>query len=368
MKVSTAHPRVVASLTGAAAAAALVLSSAGPAAAGGIQTMHRHGVDARYSQLNLVSDVPGWAAVTDPNLVNPWGLSAGPTTPVWASDNGADRSTLYLATTPPTINPLVVNIPGGAPTGTVFNTTTGFTLSTGGKTGVARFLFASENGDLTAWNPSGTATEAVTVATSRDAVYKGLALIADPAAPRLLAADFHHNRVDVFDANFQRSADRAAFRSVGIPNGYAPFNIAVAGDRVLVSYAKQDRARHDDVAGAGHGFVNAFDLRGRFVSQLIRRGALDSPWGMTIAPAGFGALSGSLLVGNFGNGRINAYDATTGRWIATLKSHDGKPLAIDGLWALMPGNGSSAATSDVWFSAGPDDESHGLLGVLRSTE
>ncbi|WP_029135598.1 TIGR03118 family protein [Nakamurella lactea] len=367
MSTSSAHLRRTSVVTGIAAAAALIVSATAPAAAATHPNhRHHHPADIEYSQVNLVSDVPGWAAVTDPNLVNPWGLTAGPTTPVWAADNGTGLSTLYLAGDPPTINPLVVSIPDGAPTGTVFNSTTGFTLSTGGKTGAARFLFATENGELAGWNPTGTATEAVTVAHSPGAVYKGLALIADPMAPRLLAADFHHARIDVFDANFQRVTGNHAFRSIGIPHGYAPFNVAVVGDRVLVSYAKQDRAGKDDVAGAGHGFVNAYDRSGRFVAHLIRRGALNSPWGMTIAPAGFGGLSGALLVGNFGDGRIHAYNPWTGRQLATLRNTAGRPLEIDGLWALMPGNGTSAATSDVWFSAGPDDEAHGLLGVLRS--
>lgn len=319
----------------------------------------------RYTQVNLVSDVPGLAPVTDPNLVNAWGLTQGPTSPIWVSDNGTDRSTLYSSATPGTIVPLVVSIEGGAPTGTVFNGTSGFVLSANGISAAARFLFAGENGDITAWNPTVTGTTAVRVTHTAGALYKGLALVADPTAPRLLAANFHANRIDVFDSAFMPVRDRHAFRSIGIPHGYAPFNVAVLGDKVFVSYARQDADRRDDVAGAGHGFINVFDTNGKFLKHLVRRGVLDSPWGMAIAPAGFGTLSGKLLVGNFGNGRIHAFDPRTGRLLATLRGPDGAPITIDGLWGLLPGNGASAATSDVWFSAGPNGESHGLLGVLR---
>jgi len=319
----------------------------------------------RYTQVNLVSDVPGMAPVTDPNLVNAWGLTQGPTTPLWVSDNGTDRSTLYRSGTPATIVPIVVSIEGGAPTGTVFNPTSGFVMSANGASAAARFLFAGENGDLTAWNPTVTGTMAVRVAHTAGAVYKGLALVADPTAPRLLAANFHNNRIDVFDSAFMPVRDRHAFGSIGIPHGYAPFNVAVLGGKVFVSYARQDAARHDDVPGAGHGFINVYDTHGRFLKHLVRRGVLDSPWGMAVAPAGFGSLSGTLLVGNFGNGRIHAFDPHSGRLLATLRGPGGAPITIDGLWGLLPGNGASAATTDVWFSAGPNGESHGLLGVLR---
>jgi len=349
-------------LAAVAAASALALATSSAAAAQGDPASPR---PSRYSQINLVSDVPAMAPVTDPNLVNAWGLSQGPTTPLWVSDNGTDQSTLYRSGTPATIVPLVVKIEGGAPTGTVFNSTGGFVLSGNGHTAPARFLFAGENGNITAWNPDITGTTAVRVAHTADAVYKGLALVADLHAPRLLAANFHSNRIDVFSAAFAPVPHRHAFRSVGIPHGYAPFNVVVLGHRVFVSYAEQDPARHDDVAGPGHGFVNVFDTEGRFLRHLVRRGVLDSPWGLAIAPRGFGSLSGALLVGNFGNGRIHAFDRHSGRLLATMRGADGRPIAIGGLWGLLPGNGASAPTTDLWFSAGPNDESHGLLGVLR---
>ena len=345
-----------------ALASALALATSSPALAhdrdpGSAST-------SRYTQVNLVSDVPGMASITDPNLVNAWGLTQSPTSPIWVSDNGTGLSTLYRST-PPAIAPVVVTVEGGAPTGTVFNSTVGFVVSVGAVSGAARFMFAGENGDITAWNPAVTGTMAVRVAHTAGAVYKGLALVADPTAPRLLAANFHANRIDVFDSAFMPVRDRHAFGSIGIPHGYAPFNVAVLGNKVFVSYARQDADRRDDVAGAGHGFINVFDTHGRFLKHLVRRGVLDSPWGMAIAPAGFGSLSGTLLVGNFGNGRIHAFDPHSGRLLATLRGPGGAPITIDGLWGLLPGNGASAATSDVWFSAGPNGEAHGLLGVLH---
>ena len=213
----------------------------------------------------------------------------------------------------------------------------------------------------------GQGTSAVLVAPSKGGVYKGLALLSTASGNWLLAANFHDNRIDVFNGSFHRVVKPDAFRSVGIPGGYAPFNVAVLGNRVYVSYAKQDAARHDDVAGAGHGFVNVFSTSGRFINRFATRGVLNSPWGMAIAPKGFGDFAGDVLVGNFGDGRIYAFDRSGDRE-GTLRGTDGKPLIIDGLWGLKPGNGTSGAISDVWFSAGPAGESHGLLGILRSTD
>ena len=326
-----------------------------------------HRFDDGYQQINLVSDQPGVAQLLDPNLVNPWGLSSSPTSPLWVSDNGADKATLYTGAVggqPASIVPLVVSIPGGgAPTGQVFNSTDDFQLPTGGK---ALFIFAGEHGDLSAWNRA-QGTTAVLVAPSRGGVYKGLALLSSPRGNRLLAANFHDNRIDVFNGSFHRLNSHGAFGSVGVPHGYAPFNVAVIGDRVYVNYAKQDADRTDDVSGAGHGFVNVFNAGGRFLYRFASHGVLNSPWAITVAPQGFGDFSGDLLVGNFGDGRIHAF-TRSGHLAGTLRDPHGKPLVIDGLWALKPGNGVSGATSDVWFSAGPDGESHGLLGILHSTD
>lgn len=348
-----------------AVAAMLALSTVAAAPAGAEARHHDHD---GYQQLNLVSDVPGAAQLLDPNLVNAWGMSSSPTSPIWVSDNGSNTSTLYRGASTPgdpvSAVPLVVSIPGGgAPTGQVFNSTGDFVLPTGGP---AAFIFAGEGGELSAWNGT-RGTSAVLVAPSRGGVYKGLALLSTASGNWLLAANFHDNRIDLFDGSFRPVIRPNAFRSEGVPAGYAPFNVAVLGNRVYVSYAKQDTAKHDDVAGTGHGFVNVFSTSGRFLTRFATRGVLDSPWAMAIAPKGFGDFSGDVLVGNFGDGRIYAFDRSGDRE-GTLRGTDGKPLVIDGLWGLKPGNGSSGGTSDVWFSAGPGGESHGLLGILRSTD
>jgi uncharacterized protein (TIGR03118 family) len=341
--------------------AALVAAQSPASAAPGFN-QHR-----AYVQTNLVSDVPGWAALTDPNLVNPWGLSQGPTSPLWVSDNGTDVTTLYTDAPggSPAIVPLVVKIPGGAPTGQVFNDTTGFGLSDGSP---AFFVFASEAGKVTAWNPGlSPITRAAKQASNPRAIYKGITLVHGTSGPFLLAADFHSDRIRAFDSTFKpMPLPSWAFADPTLPAGYAPFNVAAIGSRVFVSYALQDADKVDDVSGAGHGFIDVYGFDGQWQQRFASRGVLDSPWGMTIAPTGFGPFAGDLLVGNFGDGRIHAFDQWTGHLDGTLRDGDGHPLEIEGLWGLLPGNGTTARSDAVWFSAGPDDESHGLLGTLTS--
>jgi uncharacterized protein (TIGR03118 family) len=349
------------SLVGAAMSVALAGALVGPAQA------HRPMHHDTFAQQNLVSDQPGVAALTDPNLVNPWGISRGPNTPVWVSDNGTDVSTLYrgaVAGMPITKVPLVVRIPGGAPTGQVFNDTSGFTVP--GTNKPAMFIFAGENGDLSAWNQQvSPATSAVAVAHRPHSAYKGLALVRGRRGPELLATNFHQGRIDIFNSRFHRVHEHGAFRDRFLPKGYAPFNVAEIDGRVFVTYAKQDAARHDDVAGPGNGFVDVYSTGGRLEQRFASRGVLNSPWGMTIAPPGFGRLTGDLLIGNFGDGRIHAFDPRTGSLRGTVLGTNRRPLTIDGLWALVPGNSVAGGSNAVWFSAGPDDEQHGLLGVLR---
>ncbi len=322
-----------------------------------------------FREVKLVSDLPGRARTTDHRLVNPWGLAATRTSPLWVANNGTSTSTLYQGAHGMkrfAKVPLNVRIPGGGdPTGVMFNPTGRFRLSTGGKTGPALFVFAGENGDLSAWNKSGNAARAVLVAHTRNAVYKGLTRVTVGGRPRLLVANFHADRIDVFNQHFTRVPMRHAFSSKGIPRGYAPFNVADLHGRVYVTYAKRDATGHDDVAGRGNGFLKVFDQRGRSLGSLVRRGVLNAPWGLAIAPRGFGPFAGKLLVGNFGDGRIHVVDQRHARVVATLRDGRNKPIAIDGLWALLPGNGTAGKRSDVWFSAGPVDESHGLLGFLR---
>jgi uncharacterized protein (TIGR03118 family) len=350
---------------GAAAAAALAVALPAPVLATDTARSNQ------FQVVRLVGDQPGHAMTTDPDLVNAWGLAASPNSPLWVANNGTSTSTLYQGATSSgealTKVPLTVRIPGGgAPTGIVFNATTRFTLHRGGKSGAALFIFAGENGDISAWNKSGDPTGAVLVAHARNSIYKGLAMVTVAGKPFLLAANFRRDRIDMFDQAFRRVVRPHAFPSRDVPRGYAPFDVALLGHRVYVTYAQQNYAGKDDVSGPGHGFVNVFGQGGRFLGPLVRRGVLNSPWGLAIAPRGFGPFGGKLLVGNFGDGLIHVVDPRTGRMLATLRDSARHPIRIDGLWALMPGNGTAGDRSDVLFSAGPSGESHGLLGLLRS--
>jgi uncharacterized protein (TIGR03118 family) len=316
-----------------------------------------------YTVTPLVSDQAGVAPHTDSNLVNAWGLTAGPTTPWWVADNGTDKSTLYGGDGTP--RALVVNVAGG-PTGTTFNPTSAFLLPTGGK---ALFLFDSEDGVIRGWNGA-QGTTAVVVKDRSDvgAIYKGLTVADTPAGPRLYAADFHNARIDVFDGSFTLLP--GGFVDSSLPSGYAPFNVQVIGDRVFVSYAKQDADAEDEVAGQGLGFVDAYDLAGNLLGRVAQHGQLNAPWGLALAPPSFGRFGGDLLVGNFGDGQINAYEELGNGHFAhrgELRGDDGRPLTIDGLWALRFGNDSAAGPAEtLFFTAGPDEESHGLFGSITA--
>jgi uncharacterized protein (TIGR03118 family) len=316
-----------------------------------------------YTVTPLVSDQPGIAAHTDPNLVNAWGLTASGSSPWWVADNGTDLSTLYRGDGTP--QALVVHVDGG-PTGTAFNPTTGFVLPTGGK---ALFLFDSEDGIVRAWNPAqGTTAIVVKDRSGEGAIYKGLAIADTASGPRLYAADFHNARVDVFDGTF--GLVPGGFTDPALPAGYAPFNVQTIGDRVFVAYAKQDADAEDEVAGQGAGFVDAYDLAGNLLARVAQHGQLNAPWGLALAPEGFGRFGGDLLVGNFGDGQINAYEELPNGHFAhrgELRGSDNKPLTIDGLWALRFGNGGNAGpTGTLFFTAGPDEETHGLFGSITA--
>jgi len=326
-----------------------------------------HSDDMRFAQTNLVSDVPGMAMITDASLVNAWGMSFGPTTPVWVSDNGSDSTTLYKGDTtgvPFAKVPLTVAIPDGAPTGQVFNAGPDFMV--GGAS--ARFIFASEHGFIDAWQPALTPnTMAVSMVQVKGAIYKGLAITTGTSGSWLYAANFHSGRIDVFNGSFVLQHWQGAFHDSHIPSGYAPFNIQNLGGRLYVTYAKQGPTG-DDVAGKGHGFVDVYSLTGHLLKRLVKHGVLNSPWGLQIAPAGFGKFGGDLLVGNFGDGRIHAYSRATGALEGTLEAANGKPLVIDGLWGLQFGNGVAATPTTLLFTAGPGGEAHGLLGTLTPME
>jgi uncharacterized protein (TIGR03118 family) len=336
-----------------------------------------------FRQVNLVSDQPGVAPLTDPELVNAWGLSASPGTdttpgsPLWVSDNGKDRTTLYAGASATSVNKaLSIQVTSGAPTGQVFNTdSTGFVIhDAAGHSAPARFLFDSENGGIDGWSPAvgataGSTTSTVTevaVPNGANAVYKGLAIAqASDGHTYLYAANFRSGRIEVYDDTFTPvELPGGLFVDFRMPADYAPFNVQELGGRLYVSYAERDAGLKDDVAGRGHGFVDVFTTDGAFVKRLVTRGVLDSPWGLALAPAGFGQFGGDLLVGNFGDGRINAFDPMSGAFEGQLRDSHGRPLTIDGLWGLRFGNGNAAKTGELLFSAGPDDESHGLLGKL----
>ncbi len=364
-------PRRFAAIT--AAVGLLVVALAAPVAAADSRAAEpRHENEGNeFRQHNLFSDVPGRAAMTDPYLVNAWGMSFGPSTPLWVSDNGSDLTTLYKGSPMPNnlqAVPLVVSIPNGEPTGQVYNPSSDWVVTSGTDSGPSLFIFASESGTISGWSPGvpgpAPSTSAQVGVTVPNAVYKGLAITTGSGGDWLFAANFHAGTIDVFDGNWHRVHWPGAFRDPMIPAHYAPFNIQDIGGRLYVTYARQDAQRHDDVKGPGHGFIDVYDVHGNLLRRLVSRGSLNSPWGLALAPAGFGRFGGDLLVGNFGDGRINAFDPVTGHFAGRLRRENGSFIHIDGLWGLMFGNGVAATPKTLIFSAGPGGESHGLLGTL----
>jgi uncharacterized protein (TIGR03118 family) len=345
-------------------------------AASGVATAAVEPTNARpaFTEVDLVSNIPGRAAVTDANVQNAWGLALSPTSPLWVANNGTNTATLYaggVGGAAPTVVPLVVTIPGGAPTGQVFNGTSDFVVTGPGGSGPARFLFVSEDGDLVGWNPTADPVVAgqSTASLARHvdgAIYKGLTLATTAFGSFLLAADFHNARIDVFDTSFTLIQPAAPFfTDPALPAGYAPFNVAALDGKVYVSYAKQDADAEDEVAGPGNGFVDVYSGSGLLERRLVSGGPLNAPWGLEIAPPSFGKFAGDLLVGNFGDGRITAVDRQSGHVDGQLRDARGKPIEIDGLWALLRGTASTGGTEAVWFSAGPNEEADGLVGQIR---
>ena len=354
---------------GALAAGALAAAPAGASA-------HTGG----YRQINLVSDQRGKAPLRDRDLVNAWGLAASPGTnaspgsPLWVADNGSDKATLYAGASATSVSkvPLTVNVTGAAPTGQVFNGDgSAFIVKDDqGNSGSALFIFDTENGTIDGWSPNvggpspSTVTE-VARNNGANAVYKGLAVATVRGKSFLYATNFRSGRVEAYDSTFTPvELPGGLFVDPKLPAGYGPFGIAEIRGKLYVSFAQQDATLHDDVGGAGHGFVDVFTNTGAFVHRLVTRGALNSPWGMALAPASFGRFGGDLLVGNFGNGMINAYNPNTGARLGQLRQANGMPIHIDGLWGLKFGNGNAAKTGQLLFSAGPNGESNGLLGKI----
>ena len=343
-----------------------------------IASLPAYAASTRFQQVNLVSDIPGLALHTDPDLVNPWGISHSSTSPNWVSDNGTGVSTLY--NTAGTKQGLVVTIPlpaGGAsgatskPTGQVFNGTTDFVVTretdSGPISGRSFFIFATEDGTISGWNPTVDGTHAILAVdnSGAEAIYKGLAIGANASGNFLYAANFHAGTIDVFDKNFHQVRLAGSFTDPNIHKGFAPFNIQNLAGKLYVTYAKQDADGEDDVAGPANGYVDIFDTNGNLLQRLATRGRLNSPWGMAIAPPSFGAFAGDLLVGNFGDGRINVIDPISGEFLDQLRDANNRAITIDGLWGLIVGNGGNGGDLDkVYFTAGPDDEAHGLFGSL----
>jgi uncharacterized protein (TIGR03118 family) len=351
--------------------AALAVATVAPAA-----SARTHGPRNEFSQTNLVSNLTTVGAqIVDPNLKNPWGLAFGPTTPLWVADNGTSVATLYGVSPGGGMAqqvPLVVTLPpaDSSPTGQVFNPTSGFVLKSKAGKGPALFIFSSEGGQIIAWSPvadpvvNGASTAQVKFS-SKTAVFKGLTIASTRFGTFLYATDFHNGRVDVFNSRFHRVHLPGHFRDRHLPRGYAPFGIRAIDGLIYVTYAKQDAAKHDDVAGLGHGFIDVFTTSGFLVERLVSRGALDSPWGLEVAPKGFGPFGGKLLVGNFGNGRIHAYGLFSGKPAGTLRTKHHKAITIDGLWALQFGTATTGGTGTLLFSAGLNDEADGLVGAIN---
>ena len=339
-----------------------------------------------FSTTRLLADTAGGgAATTDANLVNPWGIAFGPATFAWVANNHTGTSTLYDGNgrAQPAASPLVVSFAAGAsgttfdPTGVVYNASADFAITSGGNTGAARFIFVGEGGMIAGWAPSVDLTHAITTyVDAGGAVYKGLAIASNGAGSFLYATDFHNGKVDVFDATFTRqtpSATSFAFTDPTLPAGYAPFGIqalqtgAGGAPQIYVTYAQQSPPdNHDNANGAGLGLVDVYDTNGNLLSHLIPAGGrLNAPWGLALAPANFGTLSRSLLVGNFGDGKINAYEPTTGAYVGTITDAGGTAFAAPGLWGIAFGNDAdNQPRNTLFFAAGPNDEANGLYGRI----
>ncbi len=329
-----------------------------------------------YKRVNLVSDIAGVARFTDPNLVNAWGLAFSPTSPFWVADNNGNVATLYNGRGQafPVGNPLVVTIPtpssptGGTPTGIVFNGTGEFIISANAKSGSALFLFVTEDGTILGWSPAVNLTSAVIAVdnSGAGAVYKGLATGSTAKGNFIYATNFHAGTVEMYDKNFKLVS---SFTDTTVDPNFAPFGIQNIGGKLYVTFALQKLPdKHDDQSGPGNGFVDVFNTDGTFVRRFASHGTLNSPWGLALAPDDFGKFSEHLLVGNFGDGRINAFDLSSASFDAQLIDPEGNPLTINGLWALQFGTGApnNGGRHKLFFTAGIADESHGLFGFIKA--
>jgi uncharacterized protein (TIGR03118 family) len=331
-----------------------------------------------YLQTNLAADQPGVALIHDPELVDAWGISLNPNGTFWVSARATNVSTVYSGDvtrpdgtrTPFVKSALTVTIPGGSPTGQIFNPSTDFVVSAGGASRPATFIFASETGHITGWNanvplPSPPPSRnAFIMATTPGAVYTGLAIGNNGTGNFLYAADFRNGEIDVFDRTYTPTTLAGAFVDPAIPDDYAPFNIWNLAGQLYVAYARQ--VDGDALPDGGHGFVSVFDTNGNLLSHLVDDSHLKEPWGLALAPGNFGEFSNALLVANTANGKINAYHATTGAFLGRLADATGEALHIHGLWGLHFGNGTvSGDRNALYFSAVGKKHKHGLFGSLR---
>jgi uncharacterized protein (TIGR03118 family) len=323
----------------------------------------------QFNVTNLVTDDPSVnaAQITDPGLLNAWGLSYSPSGPFWISSNGAGTAPLYQVdplTQATTKLGLTVTVPGGPEgvTGQVFNS-----AAAGGAFNGNLFLFVSTDGQVSGWRPTlGSTAESLSGASSGK-VYTGAAFGSVGNHSYLYAANFLGGTVDVYKGTAAAPNLSGSFTDPNLPTGYSPFNVQNLGDKLYVAYAKQGEEKDEEQAGAGFGFVDVFNLQGHLLARVASGGTLNAPWGLAVAPSSFGALAGDLLVGNFGDGRINVYDPHTHSFIGQVQGTNGQPLVVDGLWAIAPGNDTKAGSSALlYFTAGPDDEKHGLFGVLTA--
>jgi uncharacterized protein (TIGR03118 family) len=326
---------------------------------------------ADYLVVPLVADQSNGQTTTDTNLVNGWGIVAGPTTPLWVSSNGMGLSTVYdglgnikSPPSPVIIPPVSSADPHGAPDGIVFN------LGSSSKTGdflvggsPAAFMWATEDGAIAAWAGGASATLEFTA--TDGAVYKGLAMAGNGVDHfRVYAADFHNGKIDVIDQTWKKVGTLGAFSDPSLPPGFAPFNIMNIQGNLYVAYAMQQQGSNDEAHGPGLGIVNVFDADGFLLDRVATKGKLNAPWGMALAPDGFGKFSNMLLVGNFGDGTINAYNVKGFTFAGQLRANN-KVLKIDGLWGITFGNGfNNQPTDTLFFAAGPGDEGHGLFGSI----
>lgn len=326
----------------------------------------------QYLQTNLVSDVPGMAQFLDPDLANPWGLAASATSPWWVADNGTGLSTLYNGSG--TKQSLIVTVATGpadpdnqaSPTGIVFNGTTDFDLTPGQPGTAARFIFVTDDGTISGWNPTVNPNHSVRKVNSPGSIYLGATLGQTGAGNFLYVANFHSGTIDVFDRNYMPvSFPAGAFVDTDLPADYGPFNVQNIGGNIYVAWAKQDDDHEEEVHGPKLGYVDEFDSSGNLLLRFAHGPWMNSPWGMAISPAAFGKAGGKLLVGMFGSGEIATFDPVTGEFTSLLRAPRGRPITIDGLWALRFGNGGNAGSPNtLFFTAGIDDEQHGLFGTI----